>query len=232
MLTRVEWAQLRRRSSRRSPPAPRWPEPADLAGEHRAVRPARGADGPGPGAHRVPRPVDRPLARAAPPRAAAGGRRHRAALHLRPRGLLGHSIEVLGLQIAFSTTAVVMAQTFVALPFLVVSLEGALRTGGQRFEEVAATLGARPDDGAPCASPSRWSCPGWRRVRCSPSPGRSASSAPPSPSPAACRASPARCRWRSTCSARPTRGRRRPVAGAGGRRHVVVALARRSRAEP
>jgi molybdate transport system permease protein len=60
------------------------------------------------------------------------------------KGLLGHSMEVLGVQVAFSTTAVVMAQTFVALPFLVVSLEGALRTGGQRFEEVAATLGARP----------------------------------------------------------------------------------------
>ncbi|WP_240978025.1 ABC transporter permease [Knoellia koreensis] len=60
------------------------------------------------------------------------------------RGLLGHELDVLGLQVAFSTAAVVMAQTFVALPFLVVSLEGALRTGGQRFEEVAATLGARP----------------------------------------------------------------------------------------
>jgi molybdate transport system permease protein len=60
------------------------------------------------------------------------------------RGLLGHSLQVLGLQIAFSTTAVVMAQTFVALPYLVISLDGALRTGGQRFEEVAATLGARP----------------------------------------------------------------------------------------
>jgi molybdate transport system permease protein len=60
------------------------------------------------------------------------------------RGLLGHSFEVLGLQIAFSTTAVVIAQTFVALPFLVVSLEGSLRTAGQRFEVVAATLGARP----------------------------------------------------------------------------------------
>lgn len=60
------------------------------------------------------------------------------------RGLLGHTLEVFGLQIAFSTTAVVMAQTFVALPFLVISLDGALRTGGQRFEEVAATLGARP----------------------------------------------------------------------------------------
>lgn len=60
------------------------------------------------------------------------------------QGLLGSSLEVLGLQIAFSTTAVVLAQTFVALPFLVVSLEGALRTGGERYEAVAATLGASP----------------------------------------------------------------------------------------
>jgi len=60
------------------------------------------------------------------------------------KGLIGESLEVLGIQIAFSTTAVVMAQTFVALPFLVVSLEGALRTAGRRYESVAATLGARP----------------------------------------------------------------------------------------
>lgn len=60
------------------------------------------------------------------------------------KGLLGETIDVLGLQIAFSTTAVVIAQTFVALPFMVVSLEGALRTAGQRYEVVAATLGARP----------------------------------------------------------------------------------------
>lgn len=60
------------------------------------------------------------------------------------RGLLGSSIEVLGLEIAFSTTAVVLAQSFVALPFLVISLEGALRTAGERYEAVAATLGARP----------------------------------------------------------------------------------------
>src|SRR5699024_12006750 len=44
----------------------------------------------------------------------------------------------------FSTTAVVLAQTFVALPFLVLSLEGALRTAGTRYEVVAASLGARP----------------------------------------------------------------------------------------
>ncbi len=60
------------------------------------------------------------------------------------RGLIGEHLEVLGISIAFSTTAVVVAQTFVALPFLVMSLEGALRTAGHRYENVAATLGARP----------------------------------------------------------------------------------------
>jgi molybdate transport system permease protein len=60
------------------------------------------------------------------------------------RGLLGETFEVLGFQVAFSTTAVVMAQTFVALPFLVVSLEGSLRTAGSQYEVVAASLGARP----------------------------------------------------------------------------------------
>jgi len=51
---------------------------------------------------------------------------------------------VLGIQIAFSTTAVVLAQTFVALPFLIVSLEGTLRMLPREYEEVAATLGAGP----------------------------------------------------------------------------------------
>jgi molybdate transport system permease protein len=60
------------------------------------------------------------------------------------RGLLGRSLEVLGLQIAFSTTAVVLAQAFVALPFLVVSLEGTLRSVGRRYEQVATTLGGHP----------------------------------------------------------------------------------------
>lgn len=59
-------------------------------------------------------------------------------------GLLGHTLDVLGIQVAFSTTAVVLAQTFVALPFLVISLEGALRTAGERYDVVALTLGARP----------------------------------------------------------------------------------------
>ena len=60
------------------------------------------------------------------------------------RGLLGESLDALGVQVAFSTVAVVLAQTFVALPFLVVSMEGALRTAGERYEVVAASLGARP----------------------------------------------------------------------------------------
>ncbi|GGG01558.1 molybdate ABC transporter permease [Rhodococcoides trifolii] len=60
------------------------------------------------------------------------------------QGLLGQHFEAFGLRIAFSTTAVVIAQSFVALPFLVLSLEGALRTAGTRFETVAATLGAGP----------------------------------------------------------------------------------------
>ncbi|WP_246000237.1 ABC transporter permease [Nocardioides pocheonensis] len=60
------------------------------------------------------------------------------------RGLLGHALHVVGVEVAFTSVAVVMAQTFVALPFLVISLEGALRTAGQRYEVAAATLGASP----------------------------------------------------------------------------------------
>lgn len=59
-------------------------------------------------------------------------------------GLLGPALADAGITIAFSTTAVVLAQTFVALPFLVLSLEGAIRTSGSRYEGVAATLGASP----------------------------------------------------------------------------------------
>ncbi|AFM17038.1 molybdate ABC transporter, permease protein [Mycolicibacterium chubuense NBB4] len=60
------------------------------------------------------------------------------------QGLLGYQLEALGVRIAFSTAAVVLAQSFVSLPFLVVSLEGALRSAGSGYEHVAATLGARP----------------------------------------------------------------------------------------
>lgn len=59
-------------------------------------------------------------------------------------GLLGRYLDAAGIHIAFSTTAVVLAQTFVSLPFLVIALEGAARTAGTDYEVVAATLGARP----------------------------------------------------------------------------------------
>ena len=59
-------------------------------------------------------------------------------------GLVGQYLDAAGMRIAFTTTAVVLAQTFVSLPFLVIALEGAARTAGRDFETVAATLGARP----------------------------------------------------------------------------------------
>ncbi|WP_439030542.1 ABC transporter permease [Gordonia terrae] len=59
-------------------------------------------------------------------------------------GIVGEYLHTAGIDIAFSTTAVVLAQTFVALPFLVISVEGAVRVVGTRYEEVAATLGAGP----------------------------------------------------------------------------------------
>ena len=59
-------------------------------------------------------------------------------------GLIGEYLSTAGIQIAFTTTAVVLAQTFVSLPFLVIALEGAARTAGADYEVVAATLGARP----------------------------------------------------------------------------------------
>jgi molybdate transport system permease protein len=59
-------------------------------------------------------------------------------------GLIGEYLNGAGIQIAFTTTAVVLAQTFVSLPFLVIALEGAARTAGADYEVVAATLGAKP----------------------------------------------------------------------------------------
>ncbi|OBJ69924.1 ABC transporter permease [Mycobacterium sp. 1274756.6] len=59
-------------------------------------------------------------------------------------GLVGRYLSAAGIDVAFTTTAVVLAQTFVSLPFLVIALEGAARTAGADYELVAATLGARP----------------------------------------------------------------------------------------
>jgi molybdate transport system permease protein len=67
-------------------------------------------------------------------------------------GLVGEWLDRwFGITIPFTTFAVVIAETFVAMPFLVISVEGALRAQDTRFEEAAATLGA-----------SRWTA--FRRV--------------------------------------------------------------------
>jgi molybdate transport system permease protein len=59
------------------------------------------------------------------------------------RGLLGDPLfEWFGLRLPFSTAGVVLAQTFIAMPFLVLTVEAALRGLDHRPEDAARTLGA------------------------------------------------------------------------------------------
>ncbi len=57
-------------------------------------------------------------------------------------GWIGQALAEAGLRLPFTTAAVVIAQSFVALPFLVLALEGSLRTTGVGYEQTAASLGA------------------------------------------------------------------------------------------
>jgi molybdate transport system permease protein len=58
-------------------------------------------------------------------------------------GVLGQYLDQwFGYDIPFTTTAVIIAETFVAMPFLVLTVEGALRSADQGLDEAAATLGA------------------------------------------------------------------------------------------
>ncbi|MEU3554417.1 ABC transporter permease [Streptomyces fragilis] len=58
-------------------------------------------------------------------------------------GLVGRLLDDwLGVTLPFTTAGVVVAEAFVAMPFLVISVEGTLRAADPRFEEAAATLGA------------------------------------------------------------------------------------------
>jgi molybdate transport system permease protein len=58
-------------------------------------------------------------------------------------GLIGEHLDSwFGVRLPFSTGGVIVAETFVAMPFLVVAVEGALRTLDQRYEDAATTLGA------------------------------------------------------------------------------------------
>ena len=68
------------------------------------------------------------------------------------RGLVGGPLyDATGFSLPFTTLAVVVAHAFVALPFFVLSVEGALRSADREYDVVAATLGA-----------SRWTT--FRRV--------------------------------------------------------------------
>ncbi|MFG3417221.1 ABC transporter permease [Micromonospora sp. NPDC047730] len=59
------------------------------------------------------------------------------------RGLLGGWLDAtFGITLPFTTAGVVLAEAFVAMPFLVIAVEGALRGADRRYEEAAATLGA------------------------------------------------------------------------------------------
>ncbi|TDV48048.1 molybdate ABC transporter permease subunit [Actinophytocola oryzae] len=59
------------------------------------------------------------------------------------RGIVGQYLdEWFGVSLPFTTAGVVLAEAFVAMPFLVISVEGALRAADPRYEEAAATLGA------------------------------------------------------------------------------------------
>jgi molybdate transport system permease protein len=73
-------------------------------------------------------------------------------LALGRNGIAGRWLdEWFGITLPFSTAGVIVAETFVAMPFLVITAEAALRSMDRRYEEVAVTLGAR-----------RW--PTFRRV--------------------------------------------------------------------
>ncbi|OZB89802.1 MAG: molybdenum ABC transporter permease subunit, partial [Microbacterium sp. 14-71-5] len=59
------------------------------------------------------------------------------------RGLLGRQLDTwFGITVPFTSAAVVIAEAFVALPFLVLAVDGALRSADEQYEQAAATLGA------------------------------------------------------------------------------------------
>jgi molybdate transport system permease protein len=61
------------------------------------------------------------------------------------RGLVGRWLDAgFGVRLPFSTVGVVVAVSYVALPFVVVTAEGAFRSVNPRLEQAAATLGASP----------------------------------------------------------------------------------------
>jgi molybdate transport system permease protein len=60
------------------------------------------------------------------------------------QGFAGEALARIGITLPFTTAGAVVAETFVAMPFLVIAVEAGLRQADERYEEAAATLGAGP----------------------------------------------------------------------------------------
>jgi molybdate transport system permease protein len=63
-------------------------------------------------------------------------------LALGRRGIVGRQLDRVGVNLPFTTAGAVVAETFVAMPFLVLTLEAAFRNTDRRLEDAARTLGA------------------------------------------------------------------------------------------
>jgi len=63
-------------------------------------------------------------------------------LALGRRGIVGSQLDRIGVNLPFTTAGAILAETFVAMPFLVLTLEAAFRSADHRLEEAARTLGA------------------------------------------------------------------------------------------
>jgi len=57
------------------------------------------------------------------------------------RGLFGPALEAIGIRVPFTTFGAILAATFVAMPFLVLTVEAGLRSMDRRYEDAARTLG-------------------------------------------------------------------------------------------
>jgi len=60
------------------------------------------------------------------------------------RGIIGRGLAHLGISLPFTAGGAVVAATFVAMPLVIIAVEGALRSRGRELEEAAETLGASP----------------------------------------------------------------------------------------